>query len=240
MIGRNRYYKCFNFIFNSIAGLGYGGVKQQYFNATSQSQQNRKIFEGYGGHLTYHQELWILPLISMFNVDMSKSIINSRIRKNPNDEHLGLYEQARELATKEGKNGLRYPWEQADYGIEVSSLNDASKKIHVSGDISFGLRSYLRMTHSQDFLYQSISSDVSLRGEDYIYQLAKYWSDKFVYEESASAYGIKGSKMCQNVLFDITKIFKIINKNQESLLENFSNRVMLTMKRLQTLWHRYL
>lgn len=116
----------------------------------------------------------------MFNQDMSMSIINSRVRRGYNTDHMNVYEQARELAREEKLEGVRYAWEQADYGIDVSPYQDAKKnKIHTSGDISFGIRSFLRNTHNKDFLLQSISSEASVRGEEYLNEIAKYWNDKF-------------------------------------------------------------
>jgi trehalose/maltose hydrolase-like predicted phosphorylase len=156
---------------------------------------NRQLAEGYGGHVMYHQELFVLPLMSMFSQDMSRSIINSRLRRGLNTDHMNMYEQARELAKQEGFVGLRYPWEQADYGVDVSPFADARKsKLHVSADISFGIRSYLRATHSREFLQQSVSPDVSLRGEEYLNEIAKYWSDRFEIEPTTNKYEIKSEK----------------------------------------------
>jgi trehalose/maltose hydrolase-like predicted phosphorylase len=173
--------------------LAYGGLKREYFNETMNYGSNRQVSEGYGGHIMYNQELWILPLVSMFNMDMSKNIINSRLRRGLNADHVTVFEQARENARLENNNGLRYPWEQGDYGVDVSPYQDARKsKIHTSADISFGLRSFLRMTHSKEFLLQSVSNDVSVRGEDYLHELAKYWFDKFELSSDSRQYEIRG------------------------------------------------
>lgn len=136
----------------------------------------------------------MLPLIAMFNQDMSKSIINSRLRRGLNTDHMNMYEQARELAKQENLMGLRYPWEQGDYGVDVSPFADMRKsKIHVSADISFGIRSYLRVTHSREFLLQSMSSEVAVRGEEYINEIAKYWNDKFELDPMSNQYEIKSN-----------------------------------------------
>lgn len=177
----------------SPAGLAYGGLKSEYFNVTtSPTNTNRHVSEGYGGHVMYNQELFVLPLVSMFNNDMSKSIINSRLRRGYNIDSLNVYEQARENARQENLEGLRFAWEQGDYGVDVSQSQDAKKsKIHVSADVSFGLRSYLRMTHSNQFLMQSISNDVSINGENYLLELSKYWFDKFELDTSTNEYVIR-------------------------------------------------
>lgn len=142
--------------------------------------------------MTYHQELFALPLVSMFNQDMSRSIIASRLRRGLNTDHMNLYDQARELAKQENLVGLRYPWEQGDYGVDVSPFQDMRKsKIHVSADISFGMRSYLRVTHSRELLLQSLSSEVNVRGEEYLNEVAKYWNDKFEVDPITNYYEIK-------------------------------------------------
>lgn len=157
----------------------------------------------------YHQEFMILPLISSFSQEMSKSIINSRLRRGLNTDHMNVFEQAREAAKSEGFVGLRYPWQQGDYGGDVSQYADARKsKIHTSADISFGIRHFIRATHSRDFLLQSISGDISLRGEEFLNEIAKYWNDRFEIEPSTNQYEIK-SKFLQNLNY-IFKNLKII------------------------------
>lgn len=109
---------------------------------------------------------------------------------------MNIYDQARELAKQEGGKGLRYPWEQGDYGVDVSPFQDMRRsKFHVSADISFGMRSYLRVTHSREFLLQSLSSDVNVRGEDYLNEVAQYWNDKFKVDSISNSYEIKGNSI---------------------------------------------
>lgn len=123
---------------------------------------------------------------------MSKNLINTRLRKNPLNNHMSVFAEAVERAADSNLKGIQYPSEQAEYGIEVSPYKDASKKIHVTADISYGLRSFLRMTHSNEFLQQSVASEISLRGEEYIYEFAKYWADRMKYDERTSTYVIEG------------------------------------------------
>ena len=178
------------------AGLAYGGLKSEYFNSTQTIlNRNMHISEAYGGHLMYHQELWILPLISMFSYDMSKHLISSRVRRGLNVEmSSSVYDQARENAKNEGFDGVRYAWEQGDFGVEVSPFQDAKKgKIHTSADVSFGIRSYLRMSLSREFLSQSVSNEVSVRGEDLINEIAKYWAGRMKYNPSIDRYEINGN-----------------------------------------------
>ncbi len=83
-------------------------------------------------------------------------------------------------------------WEQGDYGVDVSQTQDAKKnKIHTGADISYGIRTYLRMTHSIQFLTQSISNDVSINGETYLNELAKYWYDRFEIDTNTNQYVIR-------------------------------------------------
>lgn len=177
----------------SPSGLSYSGLRSEFFNSSFQFTSNRQLSEGYGGHLMYYQELWILPLISMFNTEKARTLINTRFRRGFNTDHSSVYETAREAAKQEGFEGVRYPWQQGDYGGDVSPFADARKsKIHVSADISYGLRNFLRTTHSREWLSQAISSEAGVRGEDYIHEIAKYWSDRFMFDPSTNQYEIKG------------------------------------------------
>ena len=177
-----------------LAGLAYGGLKTEFFNST-QTNLNRHLSEGYGGHVMYNQELWILPLVSMFSYDMSKLLIQSRVRRGLNQQELNVYEQAREMAKAESLDGLRYPWEQGDFGVDVSPYQDARKsKIHTSGDISFGIKSYLRMSQNRDFLLQAVSNEVTVRGEDFLNEIAKYWSGKMKLESTSNKFEIKSNR----------------------------------------------
>jgi trehalose/maltose hydrolase-like predicted phosphorylase len=101
----------------------------------------RQISEGNGGKIMYSQEFWMLPLVSLFNTDMSKNLIQSRLRRGYNTDSLNVFEKAREWAKNENYQGLRYAWEQGDFGDEVSSLQDAKQKIHTGASIRY--RSFL-------------------------------------------------------------------------------------------------
>lgn len=102
----------------------------------------RQISEGNGGKIMYSQEFWMLPLVSLFNTDMSKNLIQSRLRRGYNTDSLNVFEKAREWAKNENYQGLRYAWEQGDFGDEVSSLQDAKQKIHTSASIRYIYRSF--------------------------------------------------------------------------------------------------
>ena len=124
--------------------------------------------------------------------EMSKNLINSRLRKNSLNNHPNLFDQAQQTAKALNLKGVQYATEQGEYGIEVSPYKDASKKIHTTADISYGLRCFLRMSSSQ-FLQQSVASDVSLRGLDYIHEFAKYWSDRMEYDDDKNRYVLEGT-----------------------------------------------
>jgi len=47
------------------------------------------------------------------------------------------------------------------------------------------------MTHSIQFLTQSISNDVSINGETYLNELAKYWYDRFEMDTNTNQYVIR-------------------------------------------------
>lgn len=130
--------------------------------------------------------------MALFSPSMSNNLIGSRVRRNPYNDHLNIYDQARQNAKLQGLEGINYPNEQGEYGIEVSPFKDAKYKIHTTADISFGIRCYLRATHSKMFLKQSISNDVPIRGEEYINNFARFWNNKIQKNPNSNEYIIKG------------------------------------------------
>ncbi len=123
---------------------------------------------------------------------MSKNLINTRLRKNSMNNHMSVFAEAVERAQDNNLRGVQFPSEQGEYGIEVSPFKDASKKIHITADISYGLRCFLRMSHSSEFLQQAVASEVSLKGEEYIYEFAKYWASRMRYDGVKNRFVIEG------------------------------------------------
>ena len=190
----------------SPAGLAYGALRREFYNSSSSiSTTNRQYSEGNGGHIMYQQDFWILPIISMFTQDMSKAIIQSRLRRGLNTDHMNILEQARENAKDDAAEGIRYVNEQGDYGKDISPLLEVRKKrYYVTGTVGFGLRSYLRMSHDRDFIANTISSDVGIKGEDLINEIAKYWNSKLKLAPNSNLYEIRDVVFGdQNLLRDV-------------------------------------
>lgn len=157
--------------------------------------------EGYGGHLTYTQELMVLPIVSLFSGDMAKSIIQSRMRRGYNTDHIAIWDQARENAKAESARGIRFAWEQGDFGKDICQSNEIKrKKIHVTGSIGFGIRSYLRSSHDKNFLLNSLSTGNDYyKGEDFVNDLAEYWNSKLV-KNINNEYDIDGVLYGENIV----------------------------------------
>lgn len=192
---------------------------------------SRQLSESYGGHLTYHQDFWILPIISMFSQDMSKSIIQSRLRRGLNTDHINVLDQARENAKAESAEGVRYAWQQGDYGKDVAPMPDVrKKKIHVTGGVGFGLLSYLRMSHDRDFLTNQISSDNGIRGEEFVNEIAKYWNSKVKMSTNRQKYEINDVVFGdQNQLRDVNNEL-FTNYLAKTCLESYKYALRLTEK----------
>lgn len=190
----------------SPAGLAYGALRQEFYNTTSTIvTPNRQYSEGTGGHTTYHQDFWILPIISMFNQDMSKMLIQSRLRRGFNNDHMNILEQAKENAKEDAAEGVRFVNEQGDYGKDLSPLLEVRKKrYYPTGTVGFGLRSYLRMSHDRDFITNLISSDSGIKGEDFINEIAKFWNSKFKLAPTSNQYEIRDVVFgSENLLRDV-------------------------------------
>lgn len=80
---------------------------------------------------------------------------------------------------------FRFPWESAATGIETIQPGYeyiAQYQQHISGDISFGLRYYLSLTHDVDFM-KSESCEVAM-------EIAKFWESRVTFNETSELYDI--------------------------------------------------
>lgn len=80
---------------------------------------------------------------------------------------------------------FRFPWESAATGIETIQPGYeyiAQYQQHISGDISFGLRYYLSLTHDVDFMKSE--------GCELAMEIAKFWESRVTLNESSKLYDI--------------------------------------------------
>lgn len=80
---------------------------------------------------------------------------------------------------------LRFPWESAATGIETIQPGYeyiAKYQQHISGDISFGLRYFLALTHDLNFM--------KAEGCELATEIAKFWESRVTVNDTTRFYDI--------------------------------------------------
>ena len=86
---------------------------------------------------------------------------------------------------------FRYPWESAYSGIEVTPAPAcANNEQHITGDVSFALRSYIALT--QDFQWLSEQVEDKITPLDFALNMARFWESRPTYNESKGQWEING------------------------------------------------
>mmetsp|Transcript_100887 Transcript_100887/g.261091 ORF Transcript_100887/g.261091 Transcript_100887/m.261091 type:complete len:792 (+) Transcript_100887:36-2411(+) len=99
----------------------------------------------YGGHAFWDAEQMIWPNLLMFHPNIAKDVLQYRFH---------LREAAGINAARAGKAGLKFPWESAVSGYEVSPWGPAAREIHVSGDVSLAFWRYWQASGGMQWLHE--------------------------------------------------------------------------------------
>ncbi|XP_053664830.1 protein-glucosylgalactosylhydroxylysine glucosidase-like [Anopheles marshallii] len=130
-------------------GLGRGGTN----------------LDDYEGHSFWDTEIWMFPVLNLIDPWYSRLLITYRVKMLPT---------ARRLAVEAGYDGVRFPWESAFTGVEVTQPccpAVAKYAHHITGDISFALRQYLATTHDLEWLRNR-------GGCGMVQSIAEFWSSR--------------------------------------------------------------
>ncbi|BFZ07038.1 hypothetical protein BsWGS_10077 [Bradybaena similaris] len=131
----------------------------------------------YLGHIFWDQDVWMFPPIALFYPDLGRIIAETRAR---------TLSAAKILASENGSDGARYPWESGFTGLETCPAKPYPEfEIHINGDIPLMVQQYWQLTHDQDFLFKS-------SGADMVWETAKFWSSRVTYNETDDTYRILG------------------------------------------------
>jgi len=97
----------------------------------------------YGGHAFWDAEQIIWPNLLMFHPNIAKDALQYRFH---------MQDAAEVNAARAGKAGLKFPWESAVSGYEVSPWGPAAREIHVSGDVSLAFWRYWQASGGMQWL----------------------------------------------------------------------------------------
>ncbi|WP_405577200.1 glycoside hydrolase family 65 protein [Streptomyces sp. NBC_01092] len=142
--------------------------------------------EAYRGHV-FWDELFLLPYFNLHFPEVSRALLRYRHRR---------LEQARTAALAVGRRGAMYPWQSGSDGREETQqlhLNPRSGRwlpdhshlqYHVGSAIAYNVWQYSEASGDLEFLHT--------KGAEMLLQIARFWADSAVYDESLGRHRIKG------------------------------------------------
>jgi len=143
--------------------------------------------EGYKGHVFWDTELFMLPFFTYALPDYARALLSYRWHK---------LEGAKKNAEAGGYAGARYPWESADSGLEETPswgfdykrnkvrIWTGDIEIHITCDIAYAMREYVRASGDTEFLRE--------RAAPVIFETARFWASRLEYDKERDLYDIKG------------------------------------------------
>ncbi|MEU9188879.1 glycosyl hydrolase family 65 protein [Streptomyces sp. NPDC048484] len=142
--------------------------------------------EAYRGHV-FWDELFVLPYLNLHFPEVSRALLRYRHRR---------LEQACTAARAVGRKGALYPWQSGSDGREETQqlhLNPRSGRWlpdhshlqhHVGSAIAYNVWQYCEASGDTEFLHT--------KGAEMLLQIARFWADSAVYDESLGRHRIKG------------------------------------------------
>ncbi|MBT2420168.1 glycoside hydrolase family 65 protein [Streptomyces sp. ISL-22] len=142
--------------------------------------------EAYRGHV-FWDELFVLPYLNLHFPEVSRALLHYRHRR---------LEQACTAARRAGRLGAMYPWQSGSDGREETQqlhLNPRSGRWlpdhshlqhHVGSAIAYNVWQYCEASGDMEFLHT--------KGAEMLLQIARFWADKAVHDESLGRHRIKG------------------------------------------------
>ncbi len=130
--------------------------------------------EGYEGHYFWDTEMYVMPIFTYMEPEVSRSLLDYRYDK---------LEQARERARILGhEKGALFPWRTIN-GEEASTYYPlGTAQYHINADIAYALSLYLQVTGDTEYLKE--------KGAELLIETARVWADVGSFAEC------KGGKYC--------------------------------------------
>jgi trehalose/maltose hydrolase-like predicted phosphorylase len=142
--------------------------------------------EAYRGHV-FWDELFVLPYLNLHFPEVSRALLRYRHRR---------LEQACTAARRVDRRGAMYPWQSGSDGREETQLlhlnprsgrwlpDHSRLQHHVGSAIAYNVWQYCEASGDMEFLHT--------KGAEMLLQIARFWADKAVYDESLGRHRIKG------------------------------------------------
>lgn len=136
--------------------------------------------QGYNGHVFWDAELWMYPPMLLLNRGIAESMMNYRIDR---------MEAARKRAMSYGYQGVMYPWESDDSGMEACPTGALAGTFehHITACIGIACWNHYCVTRDKEWLCKE--------GYPLIKEVADFWLSRVVRNEdgSCSIRGVMGA-----------------------------------------------
>ncbi|KAK6182582.1 hypothetical protein SNE40_010234 [Patella caerulea] len=172
-------YSCFYYLMSFLPSQNVFLPNRKFSGLSPGGLANGANWTDYQGHVFWDMETWMYPGILMFHPELAQEMLSYRT-----DNMKPAYERAK----ANGQEGLRYPWESARTGVEVTPdvcVACRENQQHVTGDIALAARQYVSATRDVDWLRGK-------KGYVFIRDMAKYWYTRPEYNEVTKKYDING------------------------------------------------
>ena len=136
--------------------------------------------EGYKGHVFWDTEIFMLPFYVFTQPETAKALMMYRYNTK---------EGARDYAQEDNHKGIRYPWESADTGHEVTPpwtsdglvrIWTGERELHITSAVVFGLIYYYETTGDNDFLIDFAA--------EILFETARFWDSRLEYNNELDRY----------------------------------------------------
>ncbi len=127
----------------------------------------------YSGHVFWDSDVFVLPMLAATNPRSARAMLEYRLRR---------LDAACEAASKSGRSGLRFPWESAHEGIDVtpqSGMDEHGNVVpiltgkmeeHISADVAWAAWQLASWTGRWQFLRGA--------GMPLVVETARYWASR--------------------------------------------------------------
>ncbi|MFZ4514951.1 MAG: glycosyl hydrolase family 65 protein [Acidimicrobiia bacterium] len=143
----------------------------------------------YRGHVFWDADVFVLPFFAATDPQRARAILEYRIA------HL---DAARAAATHEGHCGVRFPWESAGAGTDVTPESVRSRtgavlpirtgalEVHITADVAWAIHEYLAWSGDIAFAHEL--------GDPCLIEIGRYWASRIRidHEHRAHIFGVIG------------------------------------------------
>jgi trehalose/maltose hydrolase-like predicted phosphorylase len=136
-------------------------------------------------------ELFVYPVVVYFYPELAREILNYR---------LFMVKASRDRAKETGFKGVRFGWESAVTGADVTPEccpDTKDYEIHVTGDVAFAIKQYIAITRDIEWLQETQPNHIT-NGCGLVREIAEFWISRITYNSSTKLHQLNGKSTAQS------------------------------------------